>query len=92
VAAILVDADRRRTRGRAARGARLHRVRPGENGTVYHTYTVTAPDPFVAPFFSSCSIARRSRNPASRATTERTNIRTEGQREDKLMFDQATEE
>jgi predicted dithiol-disulfide oxidoreductase (DUF899 family) len=24
-----------------------------EDGTVYHTYTVTAPDPFVAPFFSS---------------------------------------
>jgi predicted dithiol-disulfide oxidoreductase (DUF899 family) len=23
-----------------------------DNGTVYHTYTVTAPDPFVAPFFS----------------------------------------
>jgi predicted dithiol-disulfide oxidoreductase (DUF899 family) len=23
-----------------------------ENGNVYHTYTVTAPDPFVAPFFS----------------------------------------
>jgi predicted dithiol-disulfide oxidoreductase (DUF899 family) len=23
-----------------------------ENGTVYHTYTVTAPDPFVAPFYS----------------------------------------
>src|SRR5919108_2283496 len=23
-----------------------------ENGTVYHTYTVSAPDPFVAPFFS----------------------------------------
>ena len=23
-----------------------------ENGSVYHTYTVTAPDPFVAPFFS----------------------------------------
>jgi predicted dithiol-disulfide oxidoreductase (DUF899 family) len=23
-----------------------------ENGTVYHTYTVTAPDPFVAPFFN----------------------------------------
>jgi predicted dithiol-disulfide oxidoreductase (DUF899 family) len=22
-----------------------------ENGTVYHTYTVTAPDPFVAPYF-----------------------------------------
>jgi predicted dithiol-disulfide oxidoreductase (DUF899 family) len=24
-----------------------------DNGTVYHTYTVTAPDPFVAPYFSS---------------------------------------
>jgi predicted dithiol-disulfide oxidoreductase (DUF899 family) len=23
-----------------------------DNGTVYHTYTVTAPDPFVAPYFS----------------------------------------
>ncbi len=23
-----------------------------ENGTVYHTYTVTAPDPFVAPYFN----------------------------------------
>jgi hypothetical protein len=23
-----------------------------ENGTIYHTYTVTAPDPFVAPFFT----------------------------------------
>jgi predicted dithiol-disulfide oxidoreductase (DUF899 family) len=24
-----------------------------ENGTVYHTYTVSAPDPFVAPYYSS---------------------------------------
>jgi predicted dithiol-disulfide oxidoreductase (DUF899 family) len=24
----------------------------GENGTVYHTYTVRAPDPFVAPYFN----------------------------------------
>src|SRR5271155_2949916 len=23
-----------------------------ENGTIYHTYTVMAPDPFVAPYFS----------------------------------------
>jgi len=23
-----------------------------EGGTVYHTYTVAAPDPFVAPYFS----------------------------------------
>ena len=42
-------------------GARLEdglREAPGyiafarENGTVFHTYTVTAPDPFVAPFFN----------------------------------------
>jgi predicted dithiol-disulfide oxidoreductase (DUF899 family) len=25
----------------------------GEDGTVYHTYTVMAPDPFVAPYYSS---------------------------------------
>jgi predicted dithiol-disulfide oxidoreductase (DUF899 family) len=24
-----------------------------ENGTVYHTYTVAAPDPFVAPYYTS---------------------------------------
>ena len=24
-----------------------------QNGTVYHTYTVSAPDPFVAPYHSS---------------------------------------
>ena len=23
-----------------------------ENGTVYHTYTVSAPDPFVAPYYA----------------------------------------
>ena len=23
-----------------------------DNGTVYHTYTVSAPDPFVAPYYS----------------------------------------
>ena len=23
-----------------------------ENGTVYHTYTVAAPDPFVAPYYA----------------------------------------
>ena len=23
-----------------------------DNGTVYHTYTVSAPDPFVAPYFN----------------------------------------
>ena len=42
-------------------GARLEdglREAPGwisfarENGTVYHTYTVTAPDPFVAPYYA----------------------------------------
>src|ERR671923_242310 len=25
---------------------------PRENGTVYHTYTVAAPDPFVVPYYS----------------------------------------
>ena len=23
-----------------------------DNGTVYHTYTVSAPDPFVAPYYN----------------------------------------
>ena len=34
-----------------------------ENGTVYHTYTVSAPDPFVAPFFSF--LRERTPNPPS---------------------------
>jgi len=33
-----------------------------ENGTVYHTYTVTAPDPFVSPFFSFL-LARTPKQP-----------------------------
>jgi predicted dithiol-disulfide oxidoreductase (DUF899 family) len=33
-----------------------------ENGTVYHTYTVTAPDPFVAPYFSFL-LARTPKEP-----------------------------
>ena len=44
--------DRCRAQGRAAREPELDRLR-AENGTVYHTYTVVAPDPFVAPYFSS---------------------------------------
>ena len=48
-----------------------------ENGTVYHTYTVTAPDPFVAPYFIFCSTGRRSRSPTSRSTTARTSTRAE---------------
>src|SRR5689334_2654671 len=34
-----------------------------ENGTVYHTYTVTAPDPFVAPYHSF--LLNRTPNPES---------------------------
>jgi predicted dithiol-disulfide oxidoreductase (DUF899 family) len=34
-----------------------------ENGTLYHTYTVSAPDPFVAPFFSF--LRERTPNPPS---------------------------
>ncbi|HEX6491167.1 MAG TPA: DUF899 family protein [Gaiellaceae bacterium] len=37
-----------------------------ENGTVYHTYTVTAPDPFVAPFFSF--LLERTPKPEPEAT------------------------
>jgi predicted dithiol-disulfide oxidoreductase (DUF899 family) len=35
-----------------------------ENGTVYHTYTVTAPDPFVAPYFSFL-LARTPKAPSA---------------------------
>jgi predicted dithiol-disulfide oxidoreductase (DUF899 family) len=35
-----------------------------ENGTVYHTYTVTAPDPFVAPYFSFL-VARTPKGPSA---------------------------
>jgi predicted dithiol-disulfide oxidoreductase (DUF899 family) len=49
-----------------------------ENGIVYHTYSVAAPDPFVARTSIFCSIGRRSSNPVSRSVTARTNTRTEG--------------
>jgi hypothetical protein len=35
-----------------------------ENDTVYHTYTVMAPDPFVAPYYSSL-LERTPMPPAS---------------------------
>jgi predicted dithiol-disulfide oxidoreductase (DUF899 family) len=35
-----------------------------ENGTVYHTYTVTAPDPFVAPYFNFL-LARTPKGPSA---------------------------
>ena len=44
-------ADRCRPRGWVAREPGLDRFR-AENGTVFHTYTVSAPDPFVAPYFN----------------------------------------
>ena len=37
-----------------------------ENGTVYHTYTVMAPDPFVAPYYSFL-LERTPKAPTSRA-------------------------
>src|SRR5438105_5071009 len=37
-----------------------------ENGTVYHTYTVTAPDPFVAPYLNFL-LERTPRSPSSEA-------------------------
>ena len=41
-----------------------------ENGTVYHTYTVSAPDPFVAPFFSFL-LDRTPKPPADSSTIYR---------------------
>jgi len=35
-----------------------------ENGTVYHTYTVSAPDPFVAPYFEFLLARTPKRQPA----------------------------
>jgi len=40
-----------------------------ENGTVYHTYTVSAPDPFVAPYFSF--LLRRTPKESSEFDTRR---------------------
>jgi hypothetical protein len=41
-----------------------------ENETVYHTYTVSAPDPFVAPF-SSFLLARTPKTPSDEFLTYR---------------------
>jgi hypothetical protein len=41
-----------------------------EDGTVYHTYTVSAPDPFVAPYFSFL-LERTPKEPANEAGTFR---------------------
>jgi len=41
-----------------------------ENGTVYHTYTVSAPDPFVAPYFSFL-LQRTPKAPADELRTFR---------------------
>jgi predicted dithiol-disulfide oxidoreductase (DUF899 family) len=41
-----------------------------ENGTVYHTYTVTAPDPFVAPYHSFL-LRRTPKTPSDETGTHR---------------------
>jgi predicted dithiol-disulfide oxidoreductase (DUF899 family) len=51
-----------------------------ENGTVYHTYTVMAPDPFVAPYYSFLLERRRKPSPPSPATGGRTSTRTHSDR------------
>jgi predicted dithiol-disulfide oxidoreductase (DUF899 family) len=48
-----------------------------EDGTVYHTYSVSAPDPFVARTSVSCWIGPRSRNPLRPSATARTSTPTE---------------
>jgi hypothetical protein len=46
----VVAPDRRQARRRAENPSWIAFAR--ENGTVYHTCTVMAPDPFVAPYYS----------------------------------------
>jgi hypothetical protein len=41
-----------------------------ENGTVYHTYTVSAPDPFVAPYHSFL-LARTPKPPPGESDVRR---------------------
>jgi predicted dithiol-disulfide oxidoreductase (DUF899 family) len=48
-----------------------------ENATVYHTYTVTAPDPFVAPYFSFLLDRTPKPQPAEPLNYRRTSTRTE---------------
>src|SRR5437899_1337926 len=48
-----------------------------DNGTVYHTYTVMAPDPFVAPTSTPCSTGLRSHSPRSPAPGARTSTLTD---------------
>ena len=47
-----------------------------DNGTVYHTYTVQAPDPFVAPYFSFLLERTPRSSRRSRGRGGRTSIRT----------------
>ena len=48
-----------------------------ENGSVYHTYTVMAPDRSSRRTTRSCSSARRSPSPRSPAPGARTSTRTD---------------
>jgi hypothetical protein len=46
-----------------------------------HTYTLSAPDPFVAPYFDLLlDRTPKEQPPPSRATSERTSTRTDGER------------
>src|SRR5262249_43649365 len=42
-----------------------------DNGTIYHTYTVSAPDPFVAPYFSFLPERTPKRTPSDGPRTGR---------------------
>src|SRR5881397_924030 len=50
-----------------------------ENGTVYHTYTVSAPDPFVAPYFSFLAERTPKGSPDGRWPRARTSTRSDAQ-------------
>jgi hypothetical protein len=49
-----------------------------ENGSVYHTYTVTAPDPFVAPY-NSLLLKRTPKAPPAETRVWRKDEYPEGQ-------------
>jgi predicted dithiol-disulfide oxidoreductase (DUF899 family) len=51
-----------------------------ENGTVYHTYTVAAPDSFVQPYFSFLLERTPKAPPPSRARGGRTSTQAEARR------------
>jgi hypothetical protein len=62
-----------------------------ENGTAYHTYTVTARDPFVAPYYSFLLERTPKAQPAEPRSGGRTSTRNDGGRALQLPLRQLAE-